>query len=146
MSFAKYLPLSRPQWVEGLQYSDVTMGAIASEITSLMIVYPTVYSGTDQRKHQRSASLAFVRWPVNSPHKWPVTRKVFPFDDVIMTCPRLCKSMFRLSIYRHRTHDIIDRGTEHDGAGEPVQFVSMTGNYFGNDLYNRRTDVATIKL
>ena len=42
----------------------------------------------DQRKHQSSASLAFVwgihRWPVNSPHKWPVTRKMFPFDDVIM--------------------------------------------------------------
>ena len=34
------------------------------------------------------ASLAFVlgihQWPVNSPHKWPVTRKMFPFDDVIM--------------------------------------------------------------
>ena len=42
----------------------------------------------DQRKHQSSASLAFVRgihrWPVNSPHKWPVTRKMFPFDDVIV--------------------------------------------------------------
>ena len=41
-----------------------------------------------KEKHQRSASLAFVRgihrWPVNSPHKWPVTRKMFPFDDVIM--------------------------------------------------------------
>ena len=47
-----------------------------------------VYSGADQRKHQSSASLAFVqgiqRWPVNSPHKWLVTRKMFPFDDVIM--------------------------------------------------------------
>ena len=57
-------------------------------ITSLAIVYSTVYSGTDERKHQSSVSLAFVRgihrWPVNSPHKWPVTRKVFPFDDVIM--------------------------------------------------------------
>ena len=46
-----------------------------------------VYSGADQRKHQSSASLAFVRWihrwAVNSPHKWPVTRKMFPFDDVI---------------------------------------------------------------
>ena len=46
------------------------------------------YSGADQRKHQSSASLAFVwgihRWPVNSPHKWPVTRKMFPFDDVIV--------------------------------------------------------------
>ena len=64
------------------------MGAMASQITSLTIVYSTVDSGTDQRKHQSSVSLAFVRgihrWPVNSPHKWPVTRKIFPFDDVIM--------------------------------------------------------------
>ena len=64
------------------------MGAIASQITSPTIVYSTFYSGADQRKHQSSASLAFVRgfhrWPVNSPHKWPVTRKMFPFDDVIM--------------------------------------------------------------
>ena len=52
------------------------------------IVYSTVYSDADQRKYKNSASLAFVRgihrWPVNSPHKWPVTRKMFPFDDVIM--------------------------------------------------------------
>ena len=60
------------------------MGAIASQITSLTIVYLTVYSGADQSKHQSSASLAFVWGPSNSPHKWPVTRKMFPFDDVIM--------------------------------------------------------------
>ena len=64
------------------------MGAIAAQITSLTIVYSTVYSGADQRKHQSSASLAFVqgihRGPVNSPHKWPVTRKMFPLVDVIM--------------------------------------------------------------
>ena len=69
-------------------YDDVIMGAIASLITSLTIVYSTVYSDADQRKYQSSASLAFVwgihRGPVNSPHKWPVTRKMFPFDDVIM--------------------------------------------------------------
>ena len=58
------------------------MGVIASQITSLTIVYPIFYWDADQRKHQSSASLAFVR--VNSPHKWPVTRKMFPFDDVIM--------------------------------------------------------------
>ena len=65
------------------------MGTIASQITSLSIVYSTVYSDADQRKYQRSASLAFVRGfdrrPVNPPHKWPVTRKMFPFDDVMMT-------------------------------------------------------------
>ena len=64
------------------------MGTMASQITSLTIVYSTVYSGADQRIHQIFASLAFVRGiqrgPVNSPHKWPVTRKMFPFDDVIM--------------------------------------------------------------
>ena len=69
-------------------YNDVIMGAIASQITSLTIVFSIVYSDADQRKHQSSASLAFVRGihrgPVNSPHKWPVTRKMFPFDDVIM--------------------------------------------------------------
>ena len=72
-----------------LYYCDVIMGTTASQITSLTIVYLTVYSGTDQRKHQNSASLAFVRgfhrWPVISPHKGPVTRKLFPFDDVIMS-------------------------------------------------------------
>ena len=61
---------------------------MASQITSLAIVYLTGNSGAGQRKYQSSASLAFVqgihRWPVNSPHKWPVTRKIFPFDDVII--------------------------------------------------------------
>ena len=69
-------------------YDDVIMDSIASQITSLTIVYSTVHSGADQRKHQSSASLAFVweihRWQVNFPHKWPVTRKMFPFNDVIM--------------------------------------------------------------
>ena len=64
------------------------MATLASQITSLAIVYSIVYSDADQRKHQSSASLAFVRGihrgPVNSPHKGPVTRKMFPFDDVIM--------------------------------------------------------------
>ena len=80
--------LERRQWAGSLSYySDVIMGAMASQITSLAIVYSSVYSGVDQRKHQSSAPLAFVRglhrWPVNSPHKKPVTRKMFPLDDVI---------------------------------------------------------------
>ena len=76
--------------------NDVIMGAVASQITSLVIVYASAYSGTDQRKHQSSASLAFVRGihrqPVNSPHKWPVTRKMFSFDDVIMFSWGQCRS------------------------------------------------------
>ena len=72
-------------------YSEVITSPMASWITSLVIVYSTVYSGADQWKHQRSASLIFVqgihRWPVNSPHKRPVTWKMFPFDDVIMILP-----------------------------------------------------------
>ena len=55
------------------------MGTMASQITSLTIVYLTVYLGADQRKHQSSASLAFVR----GIHRSPV--KMFPFDDVIMS-------------------------------------------------------------
>ena len=69
-------------------YNDVIMGTMASQITSLTIVYSIVYSGTDQSKHQSSESLAFVRGiyrgPVNFPHKGPVTRKMIPFDDVII--------------------------------------------------------------
>ena len=69
-------------------YNDVIMSALASQNTSFMFVYSTVYSGSDQRKHQISALLAFVRGihrcPLNSPHKGPVMRKMFPFDDVII--------------------------------------------------------------
>ena len=66
------------------------MGVMVSQITRLAIFYSTVCSEADQRKiNQSSGSLAFVRgiyrWPVNSPHKWPVTQKIFPFDDVIMS-------------------------------------------------------------
>ena len=74
-------------------YNNIIMSTMASQITSLMIVYSTVYSGADQRKHQSSTSLAFVqgihRSLVNSLHKWPVTRKMFPFDDIIMSCKAL---------------------------------------------------------
>ena len=83
------------------------MGSVASQITSLTIVYSTVYS--DQRKLSSSASLAFVRGihrgPVNSPHKWPATRKMFPFDDVIMTeirCTSECDRMIRWLVAKNK--------------------------------------------
>ena len=78
----------RPYLINEVHYNGVIMGSMASQITRLTIVYSSVYSGADQRKHHSPASLPFVwgihRWPVNSPLKGPITRKLFPFDDVIM--------------------------------------------------------------
>ena len=83
------------------------MGDKASQITNLAIVYSIVYSDADQRKHQSSALLDFVRGihggPVNSPHKWPVTRKMFPFDDVIML---LDHAVHRSVITQQRTSNV----------------------------------------
>ena len=61
---------------------------MASQVTGVSIVFAAVCSGADRIKLQSSASLAFVRgihrWPMNSPLEGPVTRKVFPFNYVIM--------------------------------------------------------------
>ena len=87
------------------RYNDTIMTAMTSHITSLTIVCSTVYSGADQRKHQSSASLAFVRgihlWPVNSPHKGPITRKMIPFDDVVMYAHFFFRRMTILRMSRH---------------------------------------------
>ena len=99
-------------------YTDVIMSALASQITSLPVVY-SVYSGSEQRKHQSSASLAFVRgihwWLVNSPQKGPVTQKQFPFDDIIMyntvqviaiqhvTCPINSNFLEQCHVQAHRS-------------------------------------------
>ena len=98
-----------------LHYNDVIMSAKASQITSLTIVYLSVYSGVDQRKHQSSASLACVRgihlWPVNSPYKGRVTRKMFPFDDVIKTqCvwfDNMKDMLVQTSSYTWRYHECV---------------------------------------
>ena len=76
------------EWSSLTRYSDVIMSMMASQIISVSIVFATICSGADQRKHQSSVSLAFVkgiqRSSVDSPQKGPVTWKIFPFDDVIM--------------------------------------------------------------
>ena len=82
---------------------------MASQITSLATVYSTVYFGTEQRKCQSSTSLALVRrihrWPVNFPHKEPVTRKMFPFDDVIMVAKGMCLGSYIIQhVGRSLTH------------------------------------------
>ena len=97
--------------------NDVIMDTMASKIISLAIVYSTDYSGIDQRKHQSSASLALVRGihrrPVNSPHKWPVTRKMF--DDVIMYIygnsaggrePVCCSGVYTQTRYQLKFHRV----------------------------------------
>ena len=102
-------------------YNDVIMNVMASQITSLMIVYSIVYSGADQRRHQSFASLAFLRgihrWPVNSPHKRPVTRKMFPFDDVIMiaecqTIPIAFQVLVTLGLWGAAGTDEMDRPSQ----------------------------------
>ena len=96
-------------------YNDVIMGTIASQITSLTIVYSTVYSDADQTKYESSASLAFVqgihRGPVNSPHKWRVTRKMLPFDDVFMICEKSSRCTCRY---------IISISTKQQNNSEPM--------------------------
>ena len=85
-------PVEGDQHITVGHYSDIIMSTMASQITGVSIVYSTVCWGATQRKHQRSTSLAFVRgihrWPVDSSHKIPVTRKMFPFGDVIMITPK----------------------------------------------------------
>ena len=78
------------------------MSAMASQITCVSIVC----SDADQRKHQSAASLAFVtgnhRWLVNSPHKGPVTRKMYPFDDVNMAHSKWPLRLFRICLHSRR--------------------------------------------
>ena len=75
-------------WLRQYICNTITLQWRHNEQDDVPIVYSTVCSGTDQMKHQRSVPLAFVwgiqRWPVNISRKGPVTRKMFPFEDVIM--------------------------------------------------------------
>ena len=116
-------------------YCYVIMGAMASQITILTIVYSTVYSIADQRKHQSSASLAFVRgihrWPVNFPHKGTVTRKMIPFDDVIMQI-KLLPLLLRPLIL-----------TSSDQQQQKLCYVSISSrNYFGGSAQGCSNSIA----
>ena len=82
-------------WIStNIYYNDIIMGAMMFQINSLTIVHLTVYLSADQRKDQSPALLAFVRGNhrrlVNSPLKGPITRKMFPFDDVIFLSRVFC--------------------------------------------------------
>ena len=86
---------------EALHYYDVIMTTIASQITSLTVVYSTVYSEGRSKKTLKlrvtGLCVGNSPGPVNSPHKGPVTRKMFPFDDVIMWYSRVWKD--KLLVY-----------------------------------------------
>ena len=87
-------------WLVQCYDSDVIMNAMVSHITSVSMVCSTVCSGTDQRKHQSSASLAFMRgihwWPVDSPHKGPVNQSINQSNPVLLKervrIPRTCRA------------------------------------------------------
>ena len=95
------------------------MTTVASQITSLTVVYSIVYSDAYQRKHQSSASLAFVwvihREPVNSPHKGPVTRKMahlmtsswIPYPATILCEPESHMRPTSLAVYEFTHDDVI---------------------------------------
>ena len=119
---------------KSLHYSAVIMGHVALQITSLKIVYWTVYWGADLRKHQSSASLDFEReytgrgihrWPVNSPHKRRVTRKMFPFDDVIMSDLRGWNQRWHDDVQRTRSTQIQVKACRLIGANPlPAKMVA----------------------
>ena len=88
-------------------YNDVIISAKASQITGVLIVCSTVCSAADQWR-QSSASLHFARGihrsPGDSPHKGPVTWKMIPLDDVIMS-QQNNDTMFGTTTYQHMVED-----------------------------------------
>ena len=122
LKITHFSPRTRSRW-NCIHNSDVIMVATASQITRLAIVYSTIFWRADERKHQSSVSLVYVRGihrsPENSPHKWPLTRKMFPFDDVIMS---LCVGP--LCQPRGRRYSI------HGAAMQQIESWANTGTLF----------------
>ena len=88
--WAEYINYEYPSiCILSFHHSGAIMSAMASQITGVSIVCSTICSDTGQRKHQSSASLAvrreIHRWPFDSLHKGPVMRKMFRYDDVIIS-------------------------------------------------------------
>ena len=122
-------------------YNDVIMNSMASQITTLMIIYSTFYSGADQLKHQSSASLAFGwgihQWPMNSPHKGPISQKMFPFDDVIMpqksvNCMRHVYCAFGYIWYLHLILFCIRSQSPHESNENITLSRSNMASWWGN--------------
>ena len=103
-----HLQIQTHPYMWARHYSEVIMSMMVSQINGISIVYSTVCSGADQRKHQSYKSLDFVRgihqWLVNSPHKGPVTWKMFPFDEDIMehTAQRIKNLLVKIRLLQWR--------------------------------------------
>ena len=115
------------------------MGVMTHQITSLMIVCSSVYSCADQRIHQSSASLAFVwgihRCPVNSPHKGPVTRKMFPFYDVIMFKMACLPAAIAGATILVHTHSYQITTFEDCGPMDEIYDLPMSSVHYDNNIH-----------
>ena len=84
--------LNMLNWLPLKHYNAVIVSVMSSQITSLTIVYSTVYPDADQRNNQSFVSLAFVRgihwWSVSFPHQ--VTWKMVPFDGIMVLKVNRC--------------------------------------------------------
>ena len=113
------------------------MRAMAYQITGVSIVYSNVCSCADQRKHQSSASLAFVRrihqWPVNSPHKGPVTRKTFPLMTTSwMLHPTIMRFVLGASLIREvLLHVKRERVRVTSDSGAQIRYTSRSRTLLG---------------
>ena len=121
-----------------LHYNDVIMSTMASQITSLTIVYWTVYSIPKSKKTSKlyvTGLRGIHRWSVNSPHKGPLTRKMFPFDDLISVSkrgPRILPISFRLTSLwltydRPSAYKTIFKNT---GSQRPLESTKISGIFY----------------
>ena len=99
------------------------MSAMTSQITRVSIIFSTVCSGTDQRKYQSYKPLAFVReihrWREFYPKRGPVTRKMFPFDDVItrkMSSTTMSTMSLRPQCVNNINSEVINKNTKRHTA------------------------------
>ena len=132
------------------------MSAIASDITGVSIPWSTVCSGSDQRKHQSSASLAFTvcwihRWPVNSPQKRPVTGKMLPFDLTLLKIDRFLpfkvQILITFSSENYYSDCIVIAKTFIDLAGGTMALIlRQDAANFVTDLRKAKTNTIPFKV
>ena len=121
-------------------YNDVIMSAMASQITSLTIVYSMVYSGADQRKYKSSASLTFVRWILNTSGN----ELLFHYD-FLMERPTYRINFDQVTVIHTRYFDYVTQGNFRSKNSKLTSEITQFINIFQSQLYTRTgTWMATI--